>query len=99
LEGSNAKEVGIPAHSVHEPVSSSAPHPPTPVTSRGRKTQAGETPRRRGRKPKSLAASAGDVIVSPVVAVGSGEAYASSVVSSYPQGNVSSSHASATAGL
>uniref|UniRef100_A0A0D3GEZ7 Chromatin structure-remodeling complex protein SYD n=1 Tax=Oryza barthii TaxID=65489 RepID=A0A0D3GEZ7_9ORYZ len=99
LEGSNAKEVGIPAHSVHEPVSSSAPHPPTPATSRGRKTQAGETPRRRGRKPKSLAASAGDVILSPVVAVGSGEAYASSVVSSYPQGNVSSSHANAMAGL
>uniref|UniRef100_A0A0E0LA35 Chromatin structure-remodeling complex protein SYD n=1 Tax=Oryza punctata TaxID=4537 RepID=A0A0E0LA35_ORYPU len=100
LEGSNAKEVGIPAHIVHEPVSSSAPHSPTPVTSRGRKTQAGETPRRRGRKPKSLASgSAGDVILSPVVAVGSGEAYASSVVSSYPQGNVSSSHANATAGL
>uniref|UniRef100_A0A0D9WNZ5 Chromatin structure-remodeling complex protein SYD n=1 Tax=Leersia perrieri TaxID=77586 RepID=A0A0D9WNZ5_9ORYZ len=95
-EGSNAKEVGMPAQSVPELVSGSAPHPPTPVTSRGRKTQSGETPRRRGRKPKS---TAGDVIISPVVAVASGEAYASSVVSSYPQGSMSSSHANAMAGL
>ncbi|XP_006655973.2 chromatin structure-remodeling complex protein SYD isoform X1 [Oryza brachyantha] len=100
LEGSIAKEVVMPAQSIHEPVSSAAPHPPTPITSRGRKAQTGETPRRRGRKPKALASgSAGDVILSPVVAVGSGEAYASSVVSSYPQGNMSSSHANATAGL
>ncbi|KAG8076253.1 hypothetical protein GUJ93_ZPchr0006g42814 [Zizania palustris] len=98
LEGSITKEVGMPVQSVHEliPSASAAPHPPSPITSRGRKTQAGETPRRRGRKPKSLASSGtGDAILSPVVAVGSGEAYSSSVVSSYPLRNMPSSHASA----
>ncbi|KAL5199384.1 hypothetical protein ABZP36_020587 [Zizania latifolia] len=102
LEGSITKEIGMPVQSVHEliPSASAAPHPPSPITSRGRKTQAGETPRRRGRKPKSLASSGtGDVILSPVVAVGCGEAYSSSVVSSYPQGNMPSSHASAMTGL
>ncbi|KAL5224347.1 hypothetical protein ABZP36_010986 [Zizania latifolia] len=102
LEGSITKEVGMPVQSVHAPVSSvsAAPHPLAPVTSRGRKIQAGETPRRRGRKPKSIASShTGDVVQSPVVAVCSGVAYASSAVSLYPQGNILSSHASTVAGL
>ncbi|KAG8094264.1 hypothetical protein GUJ93_ZPchr0012g20724 [Zizania palustris] len=102
LEGSITKEVGMPVQSVHAPVSSvsAAPHPLAPVTSRGRKTQAGETPRRRGRKPKSIASShTGDVVQSPVVAVCSGVAYASSAVSLYPQGNMLSSHASTMTGL
>ncbi|CAM0913347.1 unnamed protein product [Alopecurus aequalis] len=94
LEGSTAKEVGTSVESGHDPVAASAsPHPPAPATSRGRrKTQEGEVPRRRGRKPKSLASSsADDVSAIPVVAIGSG---ASSVGSPYPPGDMSSSHAS-----
>ncbi|XP_037465435.1 uncharacterized protein LOC119337411 isoform X2 [Triticum dicoccoides] len=93
LEGSIAKEVGPAVESGHDPVAASAaPHPPAPATSRGRKTQAVETPRRRGRKPKTLSSSsAGDVNTNPVVAIGSGPA---SVGSPYPQGDMPSSHAS-----
>ncbi|KAF7107901.1 hypothetical protein CFC21_108478 [Triticum aestivum] len=90
LEGSIAKEVGPAVESGHDPVAASAaPHPPAPATSRGRKTQAVETPRRRGRKPKSLfSSSAGDININPVVAIGSGPA---SVGSPYPQGDMPAS--------
>uniref|UniRef100_A0ACD5V8R8 Uncharacterized protein n=1 Tax=Avena sativa TaxID=4498 RepID=A0ACD5V8R8_AVESA len=86
LEGSI---VGTSIESGHDPVAASvSPHPPAPVASRGRKTQVGEIPRRRGRKPKS---SADNVSPIPVVAIGSG---ASSLDSPYPQGAMSSPHAS-----
>ncbi|KAM0917906.1 hypothetical protein ACQ4PT_009309 [Festuca glaucescens] len=93
LEGSIAKEVATSVESGHDTVAASvSPHPPAPAASRGRKTQAGEIPRRRGRKPKSLtSSSADDVSAIPVVAISSG---ASSVDSPYPQGAMSSAHAS-----
>ncbi|KAM0895530.1 hypothetical protein ACQ4PT_023792 [Festuca glaucescens] len=93
LEGSIAKEVATSVESGHDMVAASvSPHPPAPPASRGRKTQAGEIPRRRGRKPKSLTlSSADDVSAIPVVAISSG---ASSVDSPYPQGAMSSAHAS-----
>ncbi|KQK18704.1 chromatin structure-remodeling complex protein SYD isoform X2 [Brachypodium distachyon] len=101
LEQSLAKEVGAPVQSGHDLVAASAaPYPPAPATSRGRKTQAGEIPRRRGRKPKSLMSSnAGDVSLIPVVSVGSGETCSSSVVSPHSQVDMPLSCASDVSGL
>ncbi|XP_051203890.1 uncharacterized protein [Lolium perenne] len=93
LEGSIAKAAATSVESGHDMVAASvSSHPPAPPASRGRKTQAGEIPRRRGRRPKSLtSSSADDVSAIPVVAISSG---ASSVDSPYPQGAMSSAHAS-----
>ncbi|KAL6631335.1 hypothetical protein ACP70R_028185 [Stipagrostis hirtigluma subsp. patula] len=95
LEGSVAKEVGTPVHNVSDLAAPTAPQ----VPSRGRKAQAGETPRRRGRKPKSQTSSGvNDIGPNPVVAVGSGGSD-TSYVSSNPLGNMPSSQGSAVAGL
>ncbi|KAL6861338.1 hypothetical protein ACP4OV_017038 [Aristida adscensionis] len=95
LEGSVAKEVGMPVQSVNDLAAPSAPH----VPSRGRKAQSGETPRRRGRKPKSLPSSSiNDISLNPVAAVVSGGSDTSCVPSN-PQENISASQASAVAGL
>ncbi|TVU11814.1 hypothetical protein EJB05_45419 [Eragrostis curvula] len=92
-EGSAAK-VGTPVHSIHDPAAPGAHKP----QARGRKAQAGETPRRRGRKPKSVTSSVEDVSINPSVAGGSGGAD-TSCLSSYPQGNMPSSEVGAVAGL
>ncbi|CAN6164379.1 unnamed protein product [Urochloa humidicola] len=70
-EGSVAKEISTSLQSVHNVAAPAAPQQPA----RGRKAQAGETPRRRGRKPKSLTSSgADDVSLNPTVSAGSGVA-------------------------
>ncbi|KAJ1258909.1 hypothetical protein BS78_10G112100 [Paspalum vaginatum] len=90
-EGSVVKEISTQLQGVHSVAAPVAPHQPA----RGRKAQAGETPRRRGRKPKSLTSSGvDDVSVYPTVSTGSGAAD-TSCVSSYPQVNIPSSQGSA----
>ncbi|CAN6201890.1 unnamed protein product [Urochloa humidicola] len=80
-EGSVAKEISASLQSVHNVAAPVAPH----QTARGRKAQAGETPRRRGRKPKSLTLSgADDVSLNPTVSAGTGVAD-TSCVSSHTQ--------------
>jgi hypothetical protein len=91
-DGSAAKEVGTPVQNAHELAASGA----SSLSARGRKTQAGETPRRRGRKPKSLTCTVDDCGLDPSVADGSGGADPS--LSSHPQGNMASSQASDVAG-
>jgi hypothetical protein len=91
-EGSAAKEVGTPVQSVHDLAASGAPNLPA----RGRKSQTGETPRRRGRKPKFLTSSVDDCSLDPSGAVGSGGADTSL---HQPQGNMPSSQATNVAGL
>ncbi|PAN25126.1 hypothetical protein PAHAL_4G277400 [Panicum hallii] len=93
LEGPVEKEIGLPLQSVHDVAGPPAPHQPA----RGRKVQAGETPRRRGRKPKSLTSSGvDDVSLNPTVSAGSGVAD-TSCVSSYTQVNTPPSQGSAVA--
>jgi hypothetical protein len=92
-EGSAAKEVGTPVQNSHELAASGAPN----LSARGRKAQAGETPRRRGRKSKSLTSTVDDCSLDPSGAVGSGGAHPS--LSSHPHGNMPSSQASDVAGL
>ncbi|XP_062233157.1 chromatin structure-remodeling complex protein SYD-like isoform X2 [Phragmites australis] len=93
-EGSVAKEVVTPVQSVYDLAAPAAPNLPA----RGRKAQAGETPRRRGRKPKSLTSSSvDDVNLNPEVAVSGGAD--TTCVSSYPQGNMPSSQVSTVAEL
>ncbi|CAL5047140.1 unnamed protein product [Urochloa decumbens] len=80
-EGSVAKEISTSLQSIHNVAAPAAPHQPA----RGRKAQAGETPRRRGRKPKSLMSSgADDVSLNPTVSAGSRVAD-TSCVSSHTQ--------------
>ncbi|RLN11323.1 chromatin structure-remodeling complex protein SYD-like isoform X2 [Panicum miliaceum] len=93
LEGPVEKEIGSSLQSVHNVAAPPAPHQPA----RGRKVQAGETPRRRGRKPKSLTSSGvDDVSLNPTVSAGSGVAD-TSCVSSYTQVNTPPSQGSAVA--
>ncbi|KAG2605134.1 hypothetical protein PVAP13_4NG113800 [Panicum virgatum] len=93
LEGPVEKEIGSSIQSVHNVAATPAPHQPA----RGRKVQAGETPRRRGRKPKSLTPSGlDDVSLNPTVSAGSGVAD-TSCVSSYTQLNTFPSQGSAVA--
>jgi len=93
LEGPVEKEIGSSLQSVHNVAAPPAPHQPA----RGRKVQAGETPRRRGRKPKSLTPSGlDDVSLNPTVSAGSGVAD-TSCVSSYTQLNTFPSQGSAVA--
>ncbi|CAN6198094.1 unnamed protein product [Urochloa humidicola] len=90
-EGSVAKEISTSLQSVHNVASPAAPQQPA----RGRKAQAGETPRRRGRKPKSLTSSgADDVILNPTVSAGSGVAD-TSCVSAHTQVDMPPSQGSA----
>ncbi|OEL37669.1 Chromatin structure-remodeling complex protein SYD, partial [Dichanthelium oligosanthes] len=81
-EGPVAKEIGSSLQSPHNVAAPAAPHQPA----RGRKAQAGETPRRRGRKPKSTSSGVDDVNLNPTVSAGSGVAD-TSCVSSYTQVN------------
>nr|CAB3467703.1 unnamed protein product [Digitaria exilis] len=91
LEGSVAKEISTPLENAQNVAAPAASHQPA----RGRKAQAGETPRRRGRKPKSLTSpGADDVSLSPTVLVGSGVADTSRG-SSYAQVNMPPSQGSA----
>ena len=93
LEGPVEKEIGSSIQSVHNVAATPAPHQPA----RGRKVQAGETPRRRGRKPKSLMPSGvDDLSLNPTVSAGSGVAD-TSCVSSYTQVNTPPSQGSAVA--
>ncbi|XP_021304222.1 chromatin structure-remodeling complex protein SYD isoform X6 [Sorghum bicolor] len=93
LEGSTANEIGTPLQSVHNVAAPAPPH----QSARGRKSQAGETPRRRGRKPKSLSSSGvDDVSLNPTVSTGSGVAD-TSYVSSYSHVNMPSSQGTAVA--
>ncbi|KAG2610394.1 hypothetical protein PVAP13_4KG098100 [Panicum virgatum] len=93
LEGPVEKEIGSSLQSVHNVAAPPAPHQPA----RGRKVQAGETPRRRGRKPKSLMPSGvDDLSLNPTVSAGSGVAD-TSCVSSYTQVNTPPSQGSAVA--
>uniref|UniRef100_A0A804PWX0 Chromatin structure-remodeling complex protein SYD n=1 Tax=Zea mays TaxID=4577 RepID=A0A804PWX0_MAIZE len=81
LEGSVPNEIGTPLQSVHNVAVSAPPH----QSARGRKCQAGETPRRRGRKPKSLSSSGvDDVSLNPTFSTVSGVAD-TSYVPSYSQ--------------
>lgn len=93
LEGSVANEIGTPLQSVHNVAAPAPPH----QSARGRKSQAGETPRRRGRKPKSLSSSGvDDVSLNTTVSTGSGVAD-TSYVSSYSHVNMPSSQGTAVA--
>ncbi|KAK8455244.1 hypothetical protein SEVIR_4G112300v4 [Setaria viridis] len=92
-EGPIAKDTGSSLQSVHNVAAPAVPHQPA----RGRRAQAGETPRRRGRKPKSLTSSGvDDVGLNPPVSAGSGVAD-TSCVSSYTQVNTPPSQGSAVA--
>lgn len=90
-EGPVAKDSSS-LQSVYNVAAPAAPYQPA----RGRRAQAGETPRRRGRKPKSLSSGVDDSGLNPTVAAVSGVAE-TSCVSSYTQVNTPASQGSAVA--